>query len=212
MKHRHTCSVAALLAVSTVGCGAGEATAGAGAESDDPDVAIAYQFLQDYNDGNVEKVLGRLLETVDYVNEVEPGDWPYDVSGYEDVAEFVAWTVAAGTKLIEPTCARDRDRLTRTIDCSFLWDNPLRRALGEVPLPGGIVMTLNEDDKIIEFAALTVPRAGRSFNDFAEWLKREHPEDFETAVRVTWDSIEQAVETGELRRSHHDEWAASLPS
>ncbi len=150
-----------------------------------------------------------MLETGEYLNAVEPGDWPYDVSGYEDVAEFIAWTVAAGTKLIEPTCARDRDLPTRTIDCSFLWDNPLRRTLGEVPLPGGIVMTLNEDDQIIEFESLTVPRAGRSFLDFAEWLKREHPEDFDVAIRVTWDSIEQAVETGELRAGHLDEWGAS---
>ena len=51
---------------------------------------------------------------------------------------------------------------------------------------------------------------GSAFADYLAWVEEAHPDEVDVAAESEWDSVEDAVASGETRARYNDEWAPSL--
>ncbi|HSJ29014.1 MAG TPA: hypothetical protein VLB67_12465 [Acidimicrobiia bacterium] len=177
---------------------------------DDPALAAAYEFIASYNDGDTDAVVAYFVDGGDYAADTVPSDTPFAGRGREDVAEFLAWSAASDTNMVHAECMVDPSAPAGSVDCTFMWDDLLRRTIGYVPLPGGATMTINADGTLSSYQSLLVLRAGAAFGIYMDWLSGASPDEADLAGQVGWNSVDEAIESGRARARYVDEWASTL--
>lgn len=172
------------------------------------------EYIEAFNDGDADAVLAHFAsEDGTYAFRTDPSNTPFAGTGYEALTKLVAWSVATRTQLLEPKCmvAEATPRGT-VVDCIYLVEDITRHTRGYLPLPGALFATVDAEGAFVDYEQFTMLRSGAAFSEYLDWLATAHPDDVEVIARIEWETVEEAIESGEARLQHLDEWSDAMGS
>lgn len=175
--------------------------------TEDQAFAIAALYVEALEAADVEATLGMLSpDAVLFL-----GSSGVRSDAYE---QYLVWGAAQGTVASEGSCSTIEVVAPDTfkVGCTYGYLQGLAAAVGATPVPVELVLyvtpdgigTVSEGYGQPDFRAVNVP--------FRAWLEVNHPDDGTTTRFGTWNTIEEAEQSGLLRLQYGLEWATYLKS
>ena len=177
-----------------------------------PDSALAssFDFIDAFNAGDVDALLGTLSPDVALSESYSPGTGDFEVVDPVFFEQHMVWATAQGSTLTTPECVLAEESATSTevgVVCEFGWLYAPEKAGGLTPIPTVLTMVVTREG-ISEAAFEYPPRFGS--NAFNGWVLENYPDDRQRIEYGAWNSVAEAEQYGLLRGQYAEEWSHYL--
>lgn len=177
-------------------------------------LAVVDEFIATANSGDVEGSLAFFGDSSGVIEAnyfgAEGGDELFLSFTEFDGYKWLANRVAANSLRNSVACSADTavDSVVN-VDCSYESAYVVRTAVGARPLGTDAIFRV-QDGTILSFEENVIANDVNVGNGYIEWLAGNDPEEASVAGLVTWQSLPEAVASGEAEARHADEYAAYL--
>lgn len=174
-------------------------------------IGLVHDYVDAINSGDVDRALSRLVEDGRYAQSSVSGRSAFDVEGYQDYAELIAWATTSDLKFADLDCSlAPATPNGEVVDCVYSIEYRPRVEVGETRPPGAFLITVSPDETFRSIDQRILLRPSAATPALLEWIATGFPADAALAQKTTWSSIEEAVASAVTRDQYIDWWAASL--
>jgi len=169
-------------------------------------LAVTNNFFVAHNVGRGEELMALFAPGATFRSNFEG-----DVS-HEDQEMLFAWDAAQGTIITSQGCTAEAatQGTTKSVTCNGATHNSLSQALSAPPVPFTIKIEIApEGISDLEYSYGS-PDFDATGLPFLVWMRAHNPDDASKMVLRAWETLEEAIEYGQLRLQYATEWAAYL--
>ena len=177
--------------------------------TDDEALAISDAYIESFNSGDADAVLGLFTSNVALSEKYTGMSVSFEPMDRASFEQQLAWNLGQGSTFVSPECAVIEDGVAAevTVSCEFGWLDAAEKAVDAPPVPTVLTMVVTPDG-ISQAAFEYVPDFG--LGSFDRWVGVNHSDNSEFVEFRDWDSVADAEQSGILRAQYVADWAAYL--